>query len=660
MKNKGIKAIIAALALTGFSACNDFEDVNVSPSSFDKENVLIQALFNSSVYDAQLSDWSRDIIFMRTWAWGARTIYSPSGGPQVFADNNNYMSNYWQELAQWIFDATQAIEIGNERLGQPNIDEATNNYIQMSRIWRAHLFAEAADMFGPYPALNGFKGEVAEYNSVEEVYDYVDKELADAVSKLQPDVAIDASYDAFYSGDINKWKKFGNSLRLRYAMRFSNVGDTGKQRVQQVWADADRNIDNFISDNADIASVAQATITTTKPAGSVYDLDYIDMPMTATASNMAFGLGHISLDEIAQVNGTSAYNLPADKLQAARDPMEYLGQYRGATSYEPQYRLPVNTNVETAGYLFDCLPKYIDPRMMAMFHIPGHPEQNFCYDLLASIGYEYPNHDLNMAYTYSTFSVGRVPTGYTMIGNAFRYENGYMPGIAAKWRRGGRRVFFGDWETQFLLAEASLYGWINAGQDQTYYENGVRASFTYFGLSQFADAYLADQHPNRVGVTADYGFENKAASVTMKRDVFNGKGNVSKNQDITYHFPKNAKEVDSRYISHDSKLAKIMTQKFLAQMLWLPLEITNDYRRTGLPFNENPYFDEGSLTYMQDFYNAGNFTESTVDFTYCRVRYPVELQSKNAPGYAHALELLGGPDKPETPLVWQLKYQKNK
>lgn len=83
-----------------------------------------------------------------------------------------------------------------------------------------------------------------------------------------------------------------------------------------------------------------------------------------------------------------------------------------------------------------------------------------------------------------------------------------------------------------------------------------------------------------------------------------------------------------------------MTQKFLAQMLWLPLEITNDYRRTGLPFNENPYFDEGSLTYMQDFYNSSNYTESIVDFTYCRVRYPVELQSKNVLGYTRALELL--------------------
>ena len=40
--------------------------------------------------------------------------------------------------------------------------------------------------------------------------------------------ALDASKDqvtgdVIYNGDINKWKKLANSLRLRFAMRISNV-----------------------------------------------------------------------------------------------------------------------------------------------------------------------------------------------------------------------------------------------------------------------------------------------------------------------------------------------------------------------------------------------------------------------------------------------------
>ncbi|MCC8142497.1 MAG: SusD/RagB family nutrient-binding outer membrane lipoprotein [Tannerellaceae bacterium] len=78
------------------------------------------------------------------------------------------------------------------------------------------------------------------------------------------------------------------------------------------------------------------------------------------------------------------------------------------------------------------------------------------------------------------------------------------------------------------------------------------------------------------------------------------------------------------------------------------MEATNDSRRTGLPFFENSYLDN-ALPYIT-FYTY--HTKADMRNVYRRVRYPFSLKTKNAAGYEQALQLLGGDDKPETPLIW--------
>ena len=82
-------------------------------------------------------------------------------------------------------------------------------------------------------------------------------------------------------------------------------------------------------------------------------------------------------------------------------------------------------------------------------------------------------------------------------------------------------------ELQFILAEAAQKGWIN-GDAQEYYENGVTASFNYWGVA------MPDDYLSRAGV------------------------------------------------AYDGDLETIMTQKWLASFL-VGFEAWYDYRRTGLP-----------------------------------------------------------------------------
>lgn len=64
-----------------------------------------------------------------------------------------------------------------------------------------------------------------EYDSVEAIYGFILSELKEAEAALDPSIDMSdmAGEDAFYAGNINAWKKYANSLRMRYAMRISDV-----------------------------------------------------------------------------------------------------------------------------------------------------------------------------------------------------------------------------------------------------------------------------------------------------------------------------------------------------------------------------------------------------------------------------------------------------
>src|SRR5690606_27321297 len=98
---------------------------------------------------------------------------------------------------------------------------------------------------------------------------------------------------------------------------------------------------------------------------------------------------------------------------------------------------------------------------------------------------------------------------------------------------------------------------------------------------------------------------------------------------------------------------KVITQKFIAQVPWLPLEAWSDHRRLGLPFFENPAV-EINLTNMPHL-NPGNVMQADIKNFPQRVKYPSFISNANPAGYQSAVSALGGPDEVLTPLWWAKK-----
>ena len=213
----------------------------------------------------------------------------------------------------------------------------------------------------------------------------------------------------------------------------------------------------------------------------------------------------------------------------------------------------------------------------------------------------------------------------------------------------GYRVFFGPWETYFLLAEASLYGWNTGTTAEEAYENGVRASFEYFGVSQYADAYLESEEYNRVGTSVNFNHTTEPTNMTVNYVD----GYTKAEQTMTYQYP-DANRILYKGKKLNDQLTKIITQKYIAQTPYLALEMWNDYRRLGLPFFDLPANErELTGTDMQSTYNPQNYANGQTIGAYPqRMRYPTSLNTADPVEYQHAIELLGGPDNIMTPLWW--------
>jgi len=96
----------------------------------------------------------------------------------------------------------------------------------IARIWKVFVLHRATDYFGPIPYREiGLDSSAISYDDQRTIYYDFFKELAEASAELQANIA-QPSYgekDVIFSGDNSRWLKFANTLRLRLALRISNI-----------------------------------------------------------------------------------------------------------------------------------------------------------------------------------------------------------------------------------------------------------------------------------------------------------------------------------------------------------------------------------------------------------------------------------------------------
>lgn len=104
----------------------------------------------------------------------------------------------------------------------------------LANIWWVYAFHRLTDYFGPVPySVAGTPGASVPYDSQEAIYDDFFKRLDAAVAVLgsKTNETPFGSFDLIYGGNVARWIKFANTLRLRLAIRISNV-DPGRAKTE--------------------------------------------------------------------------------------------------------------------------------------------------------------------------------------------------------------------------------------------------------------------------------------------------------------------------------------------------------------------------------------------------------------------------------------------
>ena len=638
----------------GLVSCSDFDEVNTNPTAAGEEYVKPQYALNNSIGQAQMNPGTAERIVVYNWASAARIC-----GEMSFLNVGRYSDDYtsayyYPDLSASIKNATLAITAVENQLEAATTTahekEFFPNVKQFARIWRAYLISEFVDNFGPYP-IESFLGENPVFNSEKDDYEFILKELKEAAAAINTSVLpveAEGKCDPFdnVKYDPVKWQKYANSLRMRLAMRLSNID---KATAQAEFEDAAKGNKILTADEMFAVKENDGW----DVFSGVYTRSFDDQVLSSTVANLLTNLGGIKVTE--QRSDLANYVKPAN----------YLG-----IKYDRHY--VANTDNPTKQYWLDGMPENLDPRALKIFCLPDDENaenyidkyndrtaKDFVLYTVDENGNPIPNKDnpgeikIDATRCWNGYPAGsRGGWSPTLAYNQL-VTNGYGPGctlpmLGKDYCQGKSRIFFAAWETYFLLAEASLYGWNTGTTAKEAYENGIKASFEYFGVSEYVNDYLNSTNYNRVGTSVkfDHTTEPTAEQMTYVD------GYSKEQKTVTYEYPTASKTLYGKALN--DHLTKIITQKFIAQTPYLVLEMWSDFRRLGLPFFEIPA-NESSMT-GSDMVNAWNPNSwkdgQKWEFYPQRMRYPSSLENADPEGYKQAVELLGGSDNIITPLWW--------
>ncbi|MEQ8880623.1 MAG: SusD/RagB family nutrient-binding outer membrane lipoprotein [Cyclobacteriaceae bacterium] len=208
-----IRTILLAMTMLFSLACTeDFEELNTDPALLS-EGQLDVGLLLTTVQKRMIIDRGADPM----GTIGHFSGYISSGGSVPFneaAFGGDFIAGYSALL--------NASEI--ERLTSDDPELINKNAI--ARIMKVYIYQFITDQYGdiPYSEAVGSLGSVntqPSYDTQESIYSDLFIELENATSDLDESMSTYGSEDLIYGGDVDKWRRFGNSLKLRMALRLS-------------------------------------------------------------------------------------------------------------------------------------------------------------------------------------------------------------------------------------------------------------------------------------------------------------------------------------------------------------------------------------------------------------------------------------------------------
>ena len=253
--NKSWAVVIGVIFLV--SCTQNFEEMNTDPNAPSVSLAAPNMLLTNAI--ESMTDRVFETFFGEEMGncWvqhEAKVQYTDEDRyiPRVSVINNTWASFYAANGE----DVAALYKIG--------VDRDLPNYQGVALVLRSYILAVLSDEFGDIPDSEAWKASVEDggiispkYDAQQAVYTDILASLDKANTLLDP-AGQGISGDILYNGDIMKWKKFANSLKVRYLLRISDRKDPSSELLKMLGSPAKYPMFESNDDDAQLQYLASA------------------------------------------------------------------------------------------------------------------------------------------------------------------------------------------------------------------------------------------------------------------------------------------------------------------------------------------------------------------------------------------------------------------
>lgn len=209
MKRKIFNILGTALVALSLGSCS--LDINKDP--YDVTELDIEQLLTAAEYETAYTYGPGDYLNSNFSSYVHHTVSRETDNYSLDAGYST-LTNTWSQLYRYgIKNTDKLIEVGEA--------EGESYYAGIGRVLRAYLYLGATDLWGdiPYSQANNPEFITPELDKSADIYNDLLKSLDTAIANFKDKEAANAhkpgANDLFYNGDVEKWIKAANTLKLR-------------------------------------------------------------------------------------------------------------------------------------------------------------------------------------------------------------------------------------------------------------------------------------------------------------------------------------------------------------------------------------------------------------------------------------------------------------
>jgi hypothetical protein len=228
MKDTKIYSLVLAATLAVFSGCDsDFEEINKNPNNPEAvpASLLLPTVIRNTAYEIEDLAWNYGNVVVQ---YSAKIQFTNEDrynwGPQ---------SDPYNSFFNTLRDVNNIIRLSEET--------GENNYRGIALVMKSYMYHVMTDSYGDVPYSEALQAKAGEnspaFDEQETVYAGIIADLKEANEIIgTSEEAVRG--DILFDGDLLRWRKFANSLRMRIHMRLSDRVDPSGE-MQAILNDPD-------------------------------------------------------------------------------------------------------------------------------------------------------------------------------------------------------------------------------------------------------------------------------------------------------------------------------------------------------------------------------------------------------------------------------------